>query len=320
MMELDRGMIVVRGGGDLATGTIHMLHTAGFKVLVLESERPSAIRRTVAFCEAVYEGAWTVEGVTARLIPDIAKAKSVWAQGEVPVLVDPEMKCINCGESVTGDEKSGSIGTGTDDPLYTMGHCTCPYDPLFSPVALVDAIIAKKNLGTTIDMAPFVIALGPGFSAGVDCHAVVETKRGHNLGRVYYKGSAAPNTGVPGLIAGHAADRVMHAKADGVFYARARIGDVVKKGDVIGEIKSESVGMNGSIGTAFDPFVTASIDGLLRGILHDKYPVTKGFKLADIDPRVEEKENCYTISDKARCIAGGVLGAILKNGSLYPSL
>ena len=169
----------------------------------------------------------------------------------------------------------------------------------FVTFALVDAIIAKKNLGTRIDMTPFVIALGPGFTAGVDCHAVVETKRGHNLGRVYYEGSAAPNTGIPGLIAGHAADRVMHAEAEGVFYARAQIGDVVKAGDVIGEISGE--------------IVTASIDGLLRGILHDGYPVTKGFKLADIDPRVEERENCYTISDKARCIAGGVLGAIMSS-------
>lgn len=260
----NRGIVVVRGGGDLATGTIHMLHMAGFRVLVLESERPSAIRRTVAFCEAVYEGAWTVEGVTARLIHDISEAEGVWQSGEVPVIVDPEKKCIN----------------------------------KVSPVAVVDAIIAKKNLGTRIDMAPFVIALGPGFTAGVDCHAVVETKRGHNLGRVYYEGSAAPNTGIPGLIAGHAADRVMHAEADGVFYARAQIGDVVKKGDVIGEISGE--------------IVTASIDGLLRGILHDGYPVTKGFKLADIDPRVEERENCYTISDKARCIAGGVLWAVMK--------
>ena len=261
----NRGIIVVRGGGDLATGTIHMLHTAGYRVLVLESERPSAIRRTVAFCEAVYEGSATVEGVTARLIHDIAEAEDVWRRGEVTLLVDPEGVCIG----------GGSI------------------------VALVDAIIAKKNLGTTIDMAPFVIALGPGFRAGVDCHAVVETKRGHNLGRVYYEGSAAPNTGVPGLIAGHAADRVMHAETDGVFYAKARIGDVVKKGDVIGEINSEPV--------------LASIDGLVRGILHDGYPVTKGFKLADIDPRVEEKENCHTISDKARCIAGGVLSAILSH-------
>ena len=258
-------VVVVRGGGDLATGTIFMLHRAGFHVLVLESEAPSAIRRTVAFCEAVYEGVMTVEGITARLIEAPEDAQKAWEKGEVAVMVDPE------------------------------GACLTPLLP--GVVSVVDAIMAKRNLGTRMDMAPFVIALGPGFTAGVDCHAVVETMRGHNLGRVYYEGSAMPNTGVPGLIAGHDRDRVIHAEAEGIFTARARIGDVVKAGDLIGQID----GFN----------VTATIDGVLRGLLRNGYPVTRGFKLADIDPRAEERENCYTISDKARCIGGGVLCAVL---------
>ena len=286
LMSETHPVVVVRGGGDLATGTIYMLHRAGFYVLVLESARPSAIRRTVAFCEAVYEGAVTVEGVTARLVTDMDGVHAAWERGEVAVIVDPD------GDVIWNYTEDGSL---------------CPKDghsrtvPCVIPVALVDAIMAKRNLGTRIDMAPFVIALGPGFTAGVDCHAVVETMRGHNLGRVYYEGSAEPDTGVPGLIAGHDKDRVIHAEAAGVVYARAKIGDVVKKGDVIGVIEAAR-------GTF--PSV-ATIDGVLRGVLRDKYPVTKGFKIADIDPRIEERDNCYTISDKARCIGGGVLAAIM---------
>ncbi|MBR5970764.1 MAG: EF2563 family selenium-dependent molybdenum hydroxylase system protein [Lachnospiraceae bacterium] len=263
-------LVIVRGGGDLATGTAWMLHRAGFPVLILESAYPSAIRRSVSFCEAVYEKTQTVEGVTACLAQDAAEALSLLADGQVALLVDPEAACV---------------------PSFQEENAA------FRPVALVDAIIAKKNLGTRIDMAPFVIALGPGFTAGVDCHAVVETMRGHNLGRVYFEGSALPNTGIPGLIAGHDRDRVIHAPAAGTFHATASIGDMVKQGDVIGRVD--------------DTPVTASIDGLLRGILRDGFPVRKGCKTADIDPRPEEHDNCFTISDKARTIGGSVLCAVM---------
>ena len=170
------------------------------------------------------------------------------------------------------------------------------------PLAVVDAILAKRNLGTSKDMAPITVALGPGFTAGEDTDAVIETKRGHNLGRVIWNGSAAPNTGVPGLIGGYGKERVMHSPAKGILRNVKKITDTVTKGDVIALIETEE----GNVP------VEATLDGILRGLIRDGYPVTKGFKVADIDPRVEEYNNCFTISDKARCIAGGVLEAILQ--------
>ena len=175
--------IVVRGGGDLATGTIHRLWAAGFNVLVLEIPNPAAIRRQVSLCEAVYEGTATVEGLTAVLIQDVSDMEKVWAEGKVPLLVDPEGKCL---ETV-------------------------------KPAVLVDAIIAKVNLGTTRDMAPATIALGPGFTAGVDVDVVIETSRGHKLGRVIKEGMAKANTGIPGIIGGYGKERVMHSPAEGVL-------------------------------------------------------------------------------------------------------
>ena len=165
------------------------------------------------------------------------------------------------------------------------------------PQVLIDAILAKKNLGTTMDMAETVIALGPGFTAGVDAHLVIETQRGHNLGRVLTEGAAAPNTGIPGVIAGYGKERVIHAPAAGILQNKSKIGDLVEKGQTIAMIG--------------DVPVTATLTGVLRGLIRDGYPVTEGFKIADIDPRESEQKNCYTISDKARCIAGGVLEGIL---------
>lgn len=164
----------------------------------------------------------------------------------------------------------------------------------------MDAILAKKNLGTTKDMAPLTIGLGPGFCAGADVDAVIETKRGHNLGRIIRQGSAYPNTGIPGIIGGYGAERVIHAPAAGRMKNRSKIGDIVEAGQVLAVIEGE----DGSTE------VSATIDGLLRGLIRDDYPVTKGFKIADIDPRKEELANCFTISDKARCIAGSVLEVI----------
>ena len=273
-----KDLIVVRGAGDLATGTIHRLKKAGFRLLVLEAEHPAAIRRQVAMSEAVYAGSARVEDVEAvRMDVDLAEKKNrkelleqemerIWKKDGVPVLVDP------AGLSIAA----------------------------LRPAVVVDAILAKKNLGTTKEMAPLVIALGPGFTAGEDVDVVIETKRGHNLGRVIRSGSAVPNTGIPGIIGGYGKERVMHAQAEGILRNAASIGDIVEARAVIAEIETE----NGTVP------VEASLSGLLRGLIRDGYPVTKGFKIADIDPRKEELQNCFTISDKARCIAGSVLEVI----------
>lgn len=260
-------LVIVRGGGDIATGTIMMLHASGFSVLVLEMEYPSAIRRNVAFSEAVYNGEQTIEGVTAYLAKDVADAKQLLDQGNITILVDPV--CSSLKE--------------------------------FKPVALVDAILAKKNLGTNRSMAPVTVALGPGFTAGEDVDAVVETCRGHHLGRILYEGPAIPDTGIPGKIMGFDKERVMHSPAEGILRNVKKITDLVKKGEIIAEIETKD---------GIVP-VEASLTGLLRGLIRDGYPVTKGFKIADIDPRADEYNNCFLVSDKSRCVAGGVLEAIL---------
>jgi len=263
-----KDLIIVRGGGDLATGTIYKLKKSGFPVLILEVENPSAIRRNVAFSEAIYQGQQTVEDMTCFLADSLQQAENFLQEGKLTILVDPK------GEAIAN----------------------------LRPLAVVDAIIAKRNLGTAKTMAPITVALGPGFVAGEDVDAVIETKRGHILGRVIWSGSAAPNTGVPGLIGGFGKERVMHSPAQGILKNVKKITDTVMKGEVIAVIETES---------AVVP-VEASLDGILRGLIRDGYPVTKGFKIADIDPRSEEYNNCFTISDKARCIAGGVLEAILQ--------
>lgn len=255
--------VIVRGGGDIATGTIYKLVKSGFQVLVLETKNPSAIRRNVAFCQAVYEGEYTVEDMKCVLVSSIEEAKKVMEKKQVAMMVDPK----------------GAI-------ISKIEH-----------VALVDAILAKKNLGTTMDMAPITIGLGPGFCAGKDVHVVVETMRGHNLGRLIYEGMAMPNTGVPGDIKGYSKERVIHSPCAGICHTVKKITDVVEKGEIIAYIDETPV--------------YASMSGLLRGLIQDGYCVTSGFKMADIDPRINEYQNCFTISDKARCIAGGVLEAIL---------
>lgn len=263
-------LVVVRGAGDISTGTIHRLYRAGFSVLALEAERPAAIRRKVAFSEAVYDGSATVEGVAAIKARDVREAAALIEAGKLPLLVDPN------GESIRQ----------------------------LRPAAVVDAILAKKNLGTTIDMAGLTVALGPGFAAGVDVHYVIETMRGHSLGRIISSGCAMPNTGVPGLIGGVGAARVIRAPAAGTFHALRDIGSVVEAGEPVGAI----VAPEGEVP------VRAQIAGVLRGVLRDGYPVTAGFKLADVDPRIEERANCFTISDKARCVAGSVLELVCAGG------
>ena len=256
-------LVVIRGAGDLATGIALRLWRARMQVVMTEIEQPTAIRRTVCFSQAIVHGETVVEGVTAKRVVSVEEVLRCLAEGIVPVLADPEGACI----------------------------------PALKPDAVVDAILAKRNLGTRITDAPVVIGVGPGFTAGEDCHAVVETMRGHYLGRVIYNGSAIPNTGIPGLIGGFAGERVLRAPADGVFHQLLDIGDQVKMGDIAATVNGE-------------PMV-CTLDGVLRGILADGTPVHKGMKAGDIDPRCAI-DHCYCASDKALAVGGGVLEAILQ--------
>ena len=269
-------LIICRGGGDLATGIVHRLFRAGFPVLVLETDSPAAIRRQVSFSEAVYDGTATVEGVTAERIAsaDRASVNHVLEEGRVPLLVDPE------GSSI----------------------------PLLKPDIVVDAIIAKKNLGTAKEMAPLVIGVGPGFTAGEDVDLVVESMRGHNLARIFTTGSALPNTGIPGNIGGFSKERVLHAEAAGYMKNIRQIGDIVEKGEEIARIY-EKMTEDGTFSGSYVS-VEASISGIIRGLIREGYHFQKGFKIADIDPRESELANCFTISDKARSIGGSVLEAV----------
>ena len=254
---MKKNIITVRGGGD-------KLHQSGYPVLVTEIANPSAIRRQVAFSEAVYEKSYTVEGVTCYFAENLTQAYDLMEHGKIALMIDP-------------------VGAVIRE---------------VKPAAVVDGILAKKNLGTARDMAPLTIALGPGFIAGQDVDAVVETKRGHRLGRIIWEGSAIANTGIPGIIGGYGKERVIHAAAAGVFEDVRRIGDIVAEGETIAQIRTA----DGTITP-----VTTQITGILRGLLRSGYPVTPGFKVADVDPRREELSNCFLISDKSRCIAGSVL-------------
>lgn len=254
--------IWTRGAGDLATGIALRLYRSGFDIIMSDIAVPTTVRRTVAFSPAVYTGETQVEGITGKLCENISMIDTVIESGCIPVVVDP----------------SGEI----------MKE--------YKPDIIVDAIIAKTNIGTKITDADIVIGVGPGFEAGVDCHAVVETKRGHNLGRVIWSGSAYPNTGVPGNIGGYTVERIIRATADGVFSAKVNIGDFVKAGDLLAYCDETPV--------------YANIDGIVRGLLQDGVKVKKGMKSGDVDPRAE-REYCFSVSDKASAIGGGVLEAIL---------
>lgn len=277
-MQFDDFLVLIKGAGDLATGVAWRLHQCGFPVVMTERALPLTVRRTVAFAQAVFSGETTVEGVTARRclaadVPDVLYAQ------EVPVLVDPEALIL----------------------------------PEIQPVVLVDAIMAKRNMGTYIDQAPLVVALGPGFTTGDDCHAVVETHRGHRLGRVIWQGAALPDTGEPGNLPGIGvvANRVLRAPATGRLVPHAHLGDRLAMGDTIAIIEHEK----GST-PLLAPFA-----GLLRGLIHEQVPVTAGLKIGDLDPRLDP-DALWTISDKSLAVAGGVLEAILSwqaRQSLHPS-
>lgn len=255
-------LILIRGAGDIATGVALRLYRSGMQVVMTDLPQPTAIRRTVCFSPAITHGETVVEGIHAVRAETAEQALALLAEGVVSVLPDPQLTCL----------------------------------PALHPDGLVDAILAKKNLGTHITDAPVVVGVGPGFTAGVDCHAVVETMRGHTLGRVIYEGRALPNTNIPGLIGGYAGERVLRAPDDGIFHTVLDIGAQVKSGDVAGEVNGK-------------PMV-CTIDGVLRGLLVDGTPVHKGMKSGDVDPRCKE-EYCYTASDKALAVGGGVLEALL---------
>ena len=258
---MDNILIVIRGGGDLASGMAVRLFRAGFSVMILEVDHPTVIRLPVSFARAVYEGKAIVEEIEAVLIPSWEKAKDTIKQGKIPVLIDPKGSCIK----------------------------------KLSPTVLVDAILAKRNLGIKIDQVPLVIGLGPGFTAGKDVEVVIETERGHNLGRVIYQGQAAPDTGIPGEVGGESKRRLLRAPAEGKIIPFHKIGDLLKEGEVIAEVERIPL--------------KAEISGVLRGLIYPQSWVTKGMKIGDIDPR-GIKEYCFTVSDKARSIGGAVLEAI----------
>ena len=254
--------VVVKGGGDLGTGIAWRLHRCGFRVIVTEIARPTVVRRPVAFASAVYEGTVVVDGVTVRLVADETEIAACWTAGEVPVLVDPQANVVE----------------------------------RMRPDAVIDAIVAKRNKGTRISDAPVVVAVGPGFTAGVDCHAVVESNRGHNLGRVMLDSSAEPNTGIPGTVGDETVRRVLRAPVDGIFYPLYEIGDHVRAGETVARVG--------------DAPLQSQLHGVVRGLLYGGLWVRAGFKVGDIDPR-GIVSHCFAISDKALAIGGGVVEAVL---------
>ena len=268
--KIRESLVAVKGAGDLATGVIHRLFRAGFAVIATELPEPTVVRRTVAFAEAVTRGEMTVEDVTARLATSLQDIQATLAGGLVPIVVDP------------------------DGTLLRQMH----------PTVLIEATLSKYNSGVTMDDAPIVIALGPGYEAGKDVHAVIETNRGHNLGRVYLLGCAESNTGVPGAIGGYTIERLLRAPCAGALYGVRQIGEMVQAGETVAVVRTNEISDNETAP------VVATISGILRGLMRDGLHVSSEMKVGDIDPRAA-REHCFTISDKSRAVAGGVLEAIL---------
>lgn len=256
------GPVLIKGAGDLASGVSHRLYRAGFDIIMLELPQPLVVRRTASFAEAVFRGETVLEGVKARLCPTAENAVQALQRKEIPILVDP----------------AGQLGLR------------------FNPPVLIDAIMAKRNTGTALSDAPLVIGLGPGFSAGNDVHAVIETMRGHNLGRVIYAGEAEENTAVPGEVGGKGLERLLRSPGEGEFEPLCSIGDLVEKGQLVAKVGSGKV--------------VAATGGLIRGLLYPGIMVKPGMKVGDIDPRGRSVD-WHTISDKARAIGGGALEAIM---------
>jgi len=256
-------VVLIRGAGEMASGVAHRLHRSHFKTCMLEIAHPLAVRREVSFCEAVYDGEKEVEGVRATLISKPGEIETSWMKKVIPVLIDPEVKRLK---------------------------------DFLKPDVLIDAIMAKKNLGTHIEDAPLVIGLGPGFTAGKDVHVVIETNRGHHLGKMILKGEAEPDTGIPGDVGGYTIERLLRTMKKGIFHPQKTIGEKVTRGTVVAVVD--------------DYPVIAQTSGVVRGLLREGIEVKKGMKVGDLDPR-GRKEHCFTISEKARAIGGGALEAIL---------
>jgi xanthine dehydrogenase accessory factor len=261
-LRLAKLSIVIKGAGEMATGIAHRLYMANLKnIIMTEIERPLTVRRTVAFSESVYTGEWGVEGVGAVLVKDVSEVADVWKDGRIAVIVDPEWNVVKS----------------------------------LKPDIVIDAIMAKRNVGTKKGEAPVVIGVGPGFAAPRDVHAVVESNRGHHMGRVIYNGSAEPHTGIPGPVMGITSERVLRSPHDGHVKHVKGFGDEVIKGDIVLYVDKTPV--------------PAPIDGVLRGLIREIH-VKANEKIGDIDPR-RVKEYCYTITEKARAIGGGVLEAVM---------
>lgn len=260
---LNQLTVLVKGAGEMATGIAVRLYRANLRLIVMaEIEHPLAVRRSVSFCEAVQEQTAEVENIKAIKLSKSGEIGAVWEQQAIAVIVDPEWQIC---KQISFD-------------------------------IVIDATVAKRNLGTTLDEAPLVIGMGPGFTAEKDVHYVIETNRGHNLGRIIGQGEAEANTGVPGVIAGYSKERVLRAPCDGKFVTDRSIGESVKAGETVGTVAGETV--------------TATIDGVIRGLIRPDSVVTKGLKIGDIDPR-DIRAHCFTVSDKARALGGAVLEAIL---------
>ncbi len=255
-------LVLIRGGGDLASGVAVRLHHSGFDVLITELPKPLVVRRSVSFAEAVSEGSIEVEGITALLIKAPGEMKDTIRAGNIPVLVDPDLACL----------------------------------AEVRPDVVVDARMRKKPPTEGKELATLVVGLGPGFVAGENCHAVIETNRGHSLGRVIWAGPPQEDTGVPGEVNGYSSERVLRAPEDGKLVTGAKIGDQVKNGTVIALVGSQAV--------------LAPFDGVLRGLIKPGIHVSKGAKIGDVDPR-DDPTLCLLVSDKSRAIGGGVLEAIL---------
>ncbi|UCD63612.1 MAG: EF2563 family selenium-dependent molybdenum hydroxylase system protein [Candidatus Zixiibacteriota bacterium] len=256
-----KSAVVIRGAGEMASGVIRQLAAAGFQVIALEQPEPSCIRRFVCYADAFYRGKVTVDGITAFVVNSPEEAVTAAVGRNVPVLIDPQADLLKA----------------------------------FKPAAVVDGRMLKENIDTSIDMAAVVIGLGPGFVAGNNCHASVETQRGKNLGRIFYDGGPQADTGVPAPVNGFTSQRVLRSPAEGGFVSCCSIGDIVKSGQTLGEVGGVSV--------------AAEIDGMVRGLIHDGVRVTPGQKIGDVDPRCDE-QLCYRMSDKAGTIGRSVLEAL----------
>lgn len=255
--------VIIKGAGDIASGIALRLFHSKIKIIMTDLPKPTSIRRTVCFSQAIIDGTAVVEDVKAVFAKNTDEALKIMNDGNIPVLTDEKAECID----------------------------------ILKPDIVIDAILAKHNIGTKITDAPTVIAVGPGFTAGGDCHAVIETQRGHYLGRVLTQGSAAKNTGIPGNIGGYTTERIIRAVKDGVFMQNAEIGDIVEANQTVAFVDGEPV--------------KCSVGGVLRGILPSNTVVFKGMKSGDVDPRAKV-EHCFTVSDKALAVGGGVLEACLR--------